>query len=428
MGRGIRRIGAALGAVVLTGVLAPALAQADSSAPSWNCRSSIAYVTTNLGIAQLSRIEPFAANGNPLDPSHPDRAACADDSQAVPTIGPFGTPIDVTADVIKGVTSIDPDTGPARAQTAYAGVKAADATVDIGSGAVQIKAHAVLSQASVHCVGNAPVFTSDSSIAGLSVNGQALPVQDGLVQITNAINGTPLSMLVKITIGNTLDGGDATTDTQGRIQQAAKIELLNLTGTPLATAVLGEAKVTRQGRTCDADNTPPPNPPSPNDPTTPTTPTTPTPPSIIYVPVNTGVTGSGTTVQLNGANGGCGHLKMYFQPNKKKLFGSTYGNRVLTRGTLVSCSGKPIVGGRIDVFHTIKGRTTRIRKTGVRSRDGGKITLILPMNLTTRTIAFEYRGNLASSKVTARQTLSLVVRYKGKVITKEPGPKRTSPF
>lgn len=430
--RGIRRIGVALGAITLTGAFAPALAQADSSAPSWNCRSSIAYATTNLGITQLARIEPFAANGNPLDPSNPDRAACADDSQAVPTIGPLGTPIDVTAEVVKGVTVLDPDTGPARAQTATAAVKAADVTATIGGSAVVIRAGAVFSAATVKCVDNAPVFDSSSSIADLSVNGQAVPIKEGLVQISTVVNGSPLATLVKLTLDNKLDGGDATTDTQGRIQQAAKIELLSLAGSPLATLVLGEAKVSRQGRTCDADSTPPPSTPSPNDPATPTQPTTGTParPSIIYVPVNNGTTGSGTptTIQINGQNGGCGKLQMYFVPKRKKTASSVYGTRVVTRGRLVNCSGRSIVGGRIDVFHIIKGKKVRIRKTGIRSRAFGRLTLILPLNLTTRKLVFEYRGNLANAKVTSRQTLSLTVRYNGKVITKEPGPKRKPVF
>lgn len=429
-GRGIRRIGAALGAVVVTGAFVPSLAQADSSAPSWNCRSSIAYVLTNLGIPQLKRVEPFAANGNPTDANAPDRAVCADDSQAVPHIGPFGTPIDVEADAIKGVTTIDPDTGAARDQTATAAVQAANVKITVGG--VPIKVAAVFSSATVHCEAGRAKFDSGSLVAGLEIAGQSVPIQDGLVQLSTVIDGSPLKALVNIQIDNKLQGGDDTTDSQGRIQQALKVEVLNVSGTPLATAVLGETKVTRQGRACDADGSTPPSGPSPNDPGTKTvtTPGTPTTPSIIYVPVNKGINGSGTAtvIELNGQNGGCGKLNMYFEPSKKKVASTVYGNRIVTRGRLLSCGGKPIVGGRVDVYHVIKGRTTRIKKTGVRSRSGGLITLILPLNLTTRKIVFEYRGNLQSTKITSSQSLSLTVRYKGKVITKEPGPKRKVSF
>ncbi|MCW3039744.1 MAG: hypothetical protein JWM31_1649, partial [Solirubrobacterales bacterium] len=64
-GRGISRIGVALGAIALTGAVAPSLAQADSTAPSWNCRSSIAYVNSALP-APLNHVDPFAANGDAL--------------------------------------------------------------------------------------------------------------------------------------------------------------------------------------------------------------------------------------------------------------------------------------------------------------------------------------------------------------------------
>lgn len=438
-GRGIRRIGLALGAIAATGGFAPSLAQADSTSPSWNCRSSIAYVKTALP-APLNYVEPFAANGDPLTGA--DRATCADDSQAVPQINvPAGLPLTLTADAVKGVTALDPDTGPARAQTATAAVSAAD--VNLVAAGIPIKAKAILSSATVSCVANAPKFVGTSLFAGLNIAGQDVPLQDGIVQITTVVNDSPLSMLVKIQLNQQLTGGSVTTDSQGLIQRAATVELLNLTGTPLATVVLGEAKVSRNGRACDADTTTPTTPTSPNDPTTTTTVTTPTPtptPSIIYVPVSSGSgsgsgansgsgTGNTTTIQINGQNGGCGKLQMYFVgPKKLKVASSKYGVRTVTRGRLLSCGGKPIVGGRIDVYHVIKGRKTRIRKTGVRSRAGGLITLILPLNLTTRKIVFEYRGNLASTKVTAHQTLDLTVRYKGKVITKEPGPKRKASF
>lgn len=434
-GRGFRRIGVALGATVLTGAIAPSLAQADTTAPSWNCRSSIVYATTNLGIPQLKRIEPFAANGNPQDANNPDRATCADDNQAVPHIGPFGTPIDVSADVVKGVTDITPDIGAARDQTATAAVAAADATATVGG--IVIKVGAIFSTAGVKCVGTTPTFTSTSAVTDIKVNGTPVPLDSAITQISTVVNGSPLSQLVRLTLNQAFSAGDATTDTQGRAQQALRVELLNLSGTPTATVVLGEAKVTRQGRTCDASNVTPTTPTSPNAPTNPGTPgtgpTTPSQPSIIFVPIpgannNAGSGSDPTTIQLNGQNGGCGVLSMYFIPKRKKLASSEYGNRVVTRGRLISCGGKSIVGGRIDVFHIIKGKQVRIRKTGVRSRTGGLITLILPLNLTSRKIVYEYRGNLASSKVTSRQTLGLTVRYKGKIITKEPGPKRKPTF
>jgi hypothetical protein len=82
---------------------------------------------------------------------------------------------------------------------------------------------------------------------------------------------------------------------------------------------------------------------------------------------------------------------------------------VVTRGRLVNCKGRPIVGARIRVVHIIEGRRHLI-KTGLRSRPGGALTLILPLNLSTRTIEFDYLGNLNSTRITSRVVLHLTVR------------------
>jgi hypothetical protein len=54
--------------------------------------------------------------------------------------------------------------------------------------------------------------------------------------------------------------------------------------------------------------------------------------------------------------------------------------------------------------HVIKGKR-KLVKAGLRSRSGGNLTLILPSNIKTRELRFEYRGNLLSTKVTTRSTL-----------------------
>ena len=85
------------------------------------------------------------------------------------------------------------------------------------------------------------------------------------------------------------------------------------------------------------------------------------------------------------------------------------GRRPVVRGRIVNCKGKSIVRARIDVVHVIKGKR-KLVKTGLRSRAGGALTLILPSNIKTRDLRFEYRGNLLSTKVTTRSTLRLKVR------------------
>jgi hypothetical protein len=130
-------------------------------------------------------------------------------------------------------------------------------------------------------------------------------------------------------------------------------------------------------------------------------------------------TGSGNGV--NGSNGGvgsvtgprvtCGKVKMHFVRNGKTSLSQRYGTRLVTRGTLVTCGSnpRPIVGARIDVVHVIGGKRQLV-KTGLRSRPGGKMTLILPLNLKTRTIEFAYRPDLATRTVSSRSNLRLTVR------------------
>ena len=128
-------------------------------------------------------------------------------------------------------------------------------------------------------------------------------------------------------------------------------------------------------------------------------------------------TSSGENGRIGGPTGPratCGRIQMRFvrgRRNVGRAMTSRFGNRTVTRGRLVTCGAnpRPIVGARVDVVHVLPdGR--RLRKTGLRSRSGGKLTLILPMDLRTRRIEYGYRPDLRSSRVTSRVTLRLTVR------------------
>jgi len=109
-----------------------------------------------------------------------------------------------------------------------------------------------------------------------------------------------------------------------------------------------------------------------------------------------------------------GRLRMWFVKAKsrnRRSFASVYGNRVVTRGVLVSRSGRGIVGARVDVYHIRRDGTRRLVKTGLKSRSRGRLTLILPNNVDTRTIEFAYRA-LRPGPITSRQRLRLTVRTK----------------
>jgi hypothetical protein len=118
----------------------------------------------------------------------------------------------------------------------------------------------------------------------------------------------------------------------------------------------------------------------------------------------------------------CGRLEMHFvrgaMGNAGRSFTSILGKRTVTRGQLVSCGAnpRPIFGARVDVVHVLPGGQRR-RKTGLRSREGGKLTLILPNNLRSRRIEYAYRPDLRSTKVTSRVALTLTVKNKaGRVL------------
>jgi hypothetical protein len=119
---------------------------------------------------------------------------------------------------------------------------------------------------------------------------------------------------------------------------------------------------------------------------------------------------NGNIGKANGPPATCGRLTMYFDRNRKAAISNVFGNRLVTRGRLVTCDRRhrSIVGAKIDVVHIIRGQRHLI-KTGLKSRPGGKLTLILPMNLTTRLIEYSYRPNLLSKKVSSRKVLRLTV-------------------
>jgi hypothetical protein len=110
-----------------------------------------------------------------------------------------------------------------------------------------------------------------------------------------------------------------------------------------------------------------------------------------------------------------GRLRMWFvkAPYRGRHYRSRFGTRVVTRGLLRTPEGRAIQGARIDVYHIRNGQR-RLLKTGLKSRSGGKLTLILPLNVDTRTIEFAYRA-LRPGPITSRQRLRLTVIRHGRV-------------
>lgn len=147
-------------------------------------------------------------------------------------------------------------------------------------------------------------------------------------------------------------------------------------------------------------------------------------PTGVCVVTTTNNIGSGENGRIGSPTGPvatCGRLSMRFVRGTRNL-GSRhtvrFGTRTVTRGRLVTCGSnpRPIVGARIDVVHVLPGNKRR-RKTGLRSRANGLLTLILPINLRTRSVEYAYRPDLRSTRVTSRRTLRLTVRNRaGRVL------------
>jgi hypothetical protein len=125
--------------------------------------------------------------------------------------------------------------------------------------------------------------------------------------------------------------------------------------------------------------------------------------------------GSGGVTPAQALNG---RLRMWFvkAPKHGRRLTSRYGNRVVTRGVLRTRKGRGIQGARIDVYHIRNGKR-RLLKTGLKSRAGGKLTLILPLNVDTRTIEYDYRA-LRPGPVTSQQKLTLKVLRNGRLFNR----------
>ena len=139
---------------------------------------------------------------------------------------------------------------------------------------------------------------------------------------------------------------------------------------------------------------------------------------VVRVTQNVAGAGNGQIGTPGGQPATCARIRMRFVRGGRQALRNRFGNRVVTRGQLVTCGSnpRPVVGARVDVIHILPdGR--RLRKTGLRSRGQGRLTLILPVDLRTRRIEYTYRPDLTLARFTSRVTLRLtVVNRRGRVL------------
>jgi hypothetical protein len=360
------------GAALAAALTAAALASPAYAAPSgWQCGAT----ALSHSLAGNTTIAPVTTSANP----------CVSDSTGADSVPPgAGVPPNaLTAQTLSATTFATPEDEIAARQGVGAVGRVENLSLQLppGAGTVVLGVREAAGHAGAVCVDGTPVLDGSSEVNGVTLGGQAIQVEQLAQQLATQL--APLGQVVDLKLDEQLRSGSSL------VVRALHLKVLSATGTPLVDLVAGEARVSYKGMVCDPTGQTPGGGGSSN---------------------RNGAAGAGKSLLANGVRGGtCGRLKMYFARNHKASFRSRYGRRAVVRGRIVNCKGHSIVRARIDVVHVVNGKRHLV-KTGLRSREGGKLTLILPSNIKTRDLRFEYRGNLLSTKVTSRSKLHITVR------------------
>jgi hypothetical protein len=462
-----------LAALGVCAAVAPT-ASADTTLPVWTCRASAGYVELDplLNAQRIEPV--LANGFPDRDDPDRELCASADSGVQnvdLPPAGPAAPLISLEA--ASASTDLDPDIAAARDQTVAADGGVAE-TVRIEIPGLVIDAESVTAQADASCVSGAPVMTGSSTIVSLSVNGTPITIPQGgapvdlnlapLIrvrlnqQVTEGNATSPDQALtqraVHVELLSLVPGaepvarvvlGEAKVDRRGAVCAPAPppptcpAGSVPQAGSNPLVCVLTVTAPCPAGSTPDNSGacvivqtvtTPPPACPAgtTRDPASQAcillvqrpcpAGATADPATQVCVVQPVTVVGSGENGRVGSSEGPratCGRLDMFFVRggfrSVGRSFTSRFGTRTVTRGRLVTCGSnpRPIIGARIDVVHVLPNGQRR-RKTGLRSRANGRLTLILPIDLRSRRIEYAYRPDLRSSRVTSRVTLRLTVR------------------
>ena len=368
-----------------------ALASAAQAQPSWQCSAS----AVSDSVAGNPGANPVVASANP----------CVSNATGLDNLpAPLGIPTDaVAARTSSAATVANPENEIAARQAVGAIGRVENLAVQLppGAGTTTLGVRAANAQVSATCVAGSPVLDGSSEAIGVTIGGQEVPIEQAAQQLAQQL--APLGDVVDLKFDEQVRTGSSLAI------NALHLKVLSAAGTPVLEVIAGVANVAYNGKVCDPTGQTPTGPGGSNGANS----------------GNSGNSGDGSansagshTLLANGVRGStCGKLTMYFTANHKRSMTSRLGRRQVVRGRIVNCGGHSIIRARIDVIHVLKNGKRKLVKTGLRSRDGGKLTLILPLNLKTRDLRFEYRGNLLSSKVTSRSTLHINVHNrKGRVV------------
>jgi hypothetical protein len=363
-----------------------ALASAAQAQPSWQCSAS----AESSSLAGNPGANPVVASANPCV----SNATGLDNAPAS-----IGAPSDaVSAQTASAVTIANPENEIAARQAVGAIGRVENLAVQLPPGApTTLGVRAASAQVSATCVAGSPVLDGFSQTNGLTIGGQEVPIEQAGQQLAQQL--APLGDVVDLKFDEQVRTGSSLAI------NAMHLKVLSAAGTPVLEVIAGVANVAFNGKVCDPTGQTPAGPGSNG--------------ANSANGGNASANSAGShSLLANGVRGStCGKLTMYFTANHKRSLTSRLGRRQVVRGRIVNCAGHSIVRARIDVIHVLKNGKRKLVKTGLRSRDGGKLTLILPLNLKTRDLRFEYRGNLLSTRVTSRSTLHIKVRNrKGRLV------------
>jgi Ca2+-binding RTX toxin-like protein len=203
---------------------------AQAATATWSCGASAAIATI--------------AGQEPVNPVTASRTPCGDQFVGLPkATDALGLAPAINAKTAYAITSAKPAGGRPIDQTVAAASGVEGLSITSG-GTTAIGVDAAESEVTASCKDGNPVFNGSSKIARVTLGGQVINLDDGLIQLTNALSQA-LGALVDIKLNEQVK------DANGFIQRAAHIKVLKTAGSaPLADIIIAEARVSSSSA-CD---------------------------------------------------------------------------------------------------------------------------------------------------------------------------------
>jgi Ca2+-binding RTX toxin-like protein len=221
---------------------------ADTNGPFWTCRGSVGYLGSS-DPTQPGRIEPMVANAG--DPKQ--ATPCANDDAGQTTAPPLNSDQgDIVVQSVYAGTRITPVIGASSQQQAGAVGQTSSVRVENADKSFVLTADVTKAGVQGSCNGGVPGFADTGAVTNVNVNGQPVATDAPYTQTGNAINGSPLGQVTKVSFNETTATGSTTSATQSVTRRAIHVQILDGSGNTVFEAVVGEATAGRSGPVCQA--------------------------------------------------------------------------------------------------------------------------------------------------------------------------------